>query len=45
MEELETVGCSKAPVGVPTSYTFNTDGTNLCMALAALFVAQGTEST
>jgi aerobic C4-dicarboxylate transport protein len=44
MEELEAIGCSKAPVGlvVPTGCTFDTDGTNLYMALAALFVAQAT---
>jgi aerobic C4-dicarboxylate transport protein len=44
MEKLETIGCSKALVGlvVPTGYTFNTDGTSLYMTLAALFVAQAT---
>jgi aerobic C4-dicarboxylate transport protein len=44
MEKLETLGCSKALVGlvVPTGYTFNTDGTSLYMTLAALFVAQAT---
>jgi aerobic C4-dicarboxylate transport protein len=46
MEKLEQVGCSKALVGlvVPTGYTFNTDGTSLYMTIAALFVAQATNT-
>ena len=46
MEKLEKVGCSKALVGlvVPTGYTFNTDGTSLYMTIAALFVAQATNT-
>jgi len=46
MAKLEKVGCSKALVGlvVPTGYTFNTDGTSLYMTLAALFVAQATNT-
>jgi aerobic C4-dicarboxylate transport protein len=46
MEKLETLGCSKALVGlvVPTGYTFNTDGTSIYMTLAALFVAQATNT-
>jgi aerobic C4-dicarboxylate transport protein len=46
MEKLENLGCSKALVGlvVPTGYTFNTDGTSLYMTLAALFVAQATNT-
>src|SRR6202167_4440855 len=46
MEKMEAVGCSKALVGlvVPTGYTFNTDGTSLYMTLAALFVAQATNT-
>jgi len=46
MEKLETLGCSKSLVGlvVPTGYTFNTDGTSLYMTLAALFVAQATNT-
>lgn len=42
MEKLETAGCSKAIVGlvVPTGYSFNLDGTNIYMTLAALFIAQ-----
>jgi aerobic C4-dicarboxylate transport protein len=46
MEKLEDLGCSKTLVGliVPTGYTFNTDGTSLYMTLAALFVAQATNT-
>jgi len=46
MEKLETLGCSRSLVGlvVPTGYTFNTDGSSLYMTLAALFVAQATNT-
>jgi len=46
MAKLEQLGCSKALVGliVPTGYTFNTDGTSLYMTIAALFVAQATNT-
>lgn len=46
MEKMEQLGCSKSLVGlvVPTGYTFNTDGTSLYMTLAALFVAQATNT-
>jgi aerobic C4-dicarboxylate transport protein len=46
MAKLEKLGCSKALVGlvVPTGYTFNTDGSSLYMTLAALFVAQATNT-
>jgi aerobic C4-dicarboxylate transport protein len=46
MEKLEGLGCSKALVGlvVPTGFTFNTDGSSLYMTLAALFVAQATNT-
>jgi aerobic C4-dicarboxylate transport protein len=46
MEKLEKLGCSKSMVGliVPTGFTFNTDGTSLYMTLAALFVAQATNT-
>lgn len=46
MAKMERLGCSKALVGlvVPTGYTFNTDGTSLYMTLAALFVAQATNT-
>ena len=46
MAKLEQLGCSKALVGLvmPTGYTFNTDGSCLYMTLAALFVAQATNT-
>jgi aerobic C4-dicarboxylate transport protein len=46
MEKLEKLGCSRSLVGlvVPTGYTFNTDGSGLYMTLAALFVAQATNT-
>jgi aerobic C4-dicarboxylate transport protein len=46
MEKLERLGCSKALVGlvVPTGYTFNTDGSCLYITMAALFVAQATNT-
>jgi aerobic C4-dicarboxylate transport protein len=46
MTKLEKLGCSKALVGlvVPTGYTFNTDGSSMYMTLAALFVAQATNT-
>jgi len=46
MAKLEKLGCSKGLVGlvVPTGYTFNTDGTSVYMTLAALLVAQATNT-
>ena len=46
MEKLEKLGCSKGLVSlvVPTGYSFNTDGTSIYMTLAALFVAQATNT-
>ncbi len=42
MEKMERAGCSRPVVGlvVPTGYSFNLDGTNIYMTLAALFIAQ-----
>ena len=42
MEKLERAGASKSVVGlvVPTGYSFNLDGTNIYMTLAALFIAR-----
>ena len=42
--KMEAAGCDKAVVGlvVPTGYSFNLDGTNIYMTLAALFIAQAT---
>jgi len=44
LQKMETAGCPKAIVGlvVPTGYSFNLDGTNIYMTLAALFIAQAT---
>ncbi|MFG1299696.1 dicarboxylate/amino acid:cation symporter [Xanthobacter sp. V3C-3] len=46
MEKLERAGVPKPVVGlvVPTGYVFNTDGTSIYMTLAALFVAQATNT-
>jgi aerobic C4-dicarboxylate transport protein len=42
MEKLERAGCPRPVVGlvVPTGYSFNLDGTNIYLSLAALFIAQ-----
>ncbi|MFY1047169.1 dicarboxylate/amino acid:cation symporter [Chryseobacterium sp. GP-SGM7] len=42
MTKMENAGCEKGVVGlvVPTGYSFNLDGTNIYMTLAALFIAQ-----
>jgi len=42
MTKLENLGCSKSVVGlvVPAGYSFNLDGTNIYLTMAALFVAQ-----
>ena len=42
MRKLEAMGCSKSVVGlvVPSGYSFNLDGTNIYLTMAALFVAQ-----
>jgi aerobic C4-dicarboxylate transport protein len=42
IQKLESAGCPKSIVGlvVPTGYSFNLDGTNIYMTLAALFIAQ-----
>lgn len=44
MRKLESAGCAKSVVGlvVPAGYSFNLDGTNIYMTLAALFIAQAT---
>ena len=42
MYKLESLGCSRAVVGlvIPFGYSFNLDGTNIYLTLAALFIAQ-----
>ncbi len=44
MEKMEAAGAKKSVVGlvIPTGYSFNLDGTNIYMTLAALFIAQAT---
>ena len=46
MKKLERLGCAKATVGlvVPTGYSFNLDGTNIYMTMAAVFLAQATNT-
>ncbi|MBO9581423.1 MAG: C4-dicarboxylate transporter DctA [Sphingobium sp.] len=42
MKRLEAAGCDPGVVGlvIPLGYSFNLDGTNIYMTLAALFIAQ-----
>lgn len=42
MNKMERAGCEKSVVGlvIPTGYSFNLDGTNIYMTMAALFIAQ-----
>jgi aerobic C4-dicarboxylate transport protein len=44
IDKMERAGCARSVVGlvVPTGYSFNLDGTNIYMTLAALFIAQAT---
>ena len=44
IQKMQRAGCDKEVVGVvvPTGYSFNLDGTNIYMTLAALFIAQAT---
>jgi len=46
MQKLERLGVSRSVVGVvfPTGYSFNTDGTNIYITLAVLFLAQATNT-
>ncbi len=46
MHKLERLGASRSVVGLvfPTGYVFNTDGTNIYLTLAALFLAQATNT-
>ena len=46
MTKLEILGCSKSVVGlvIPTGYSFNLDGTSIYLAMAAIFVAQATNT-
>jgi aerobic C4-dicarboxylate transport protein len=44
--KLERLGCEKSVVGMvlPTGYTFNADGTSIYLSMAAIFVAQATNT-
>lgn len=44
--KLENLGCSKPVVGlvVPTGYSFNLDGTSIYLTMAAVFIAQATDT-
>ena len=44
--KLRRLGCSRSTVGlvIPTGYSFNLDGTNIYMAMAAVFLAQATNT-
>lgn len=46
MAKMERAGCNRSVVGlvIPTGYSFNLDGTNIYMTLAALFIAQATDT-
>jgi aerobic C4-dicarboxylate transport protein len=46
MEKMEKVGCARPVVGivVPSGYSFNLDGTCIYLTMAALFVAQATDT-
>ena len=46
MKKLETLGCSEPVVGlvVPTGYSFNLDGTSIYLTMAAVFLAQATNT-
>ncbi|ABQ24597.1 dicarboxylate/amino acid:cation symporter [Geotalea uraniireducens] len=46
MAKLEKLGCTKSVVGlvIPTGYSFNLDGTSIYLTMAAIFVAQATNT-
>jgi aerobic C4-dicarboxylate transport protein len=46
MSKMEHLGCSKSVVGlvIPTGYSFNLDGTSIYLTMAAIFVAQATNT-
>ena len=46
MRKMEKLGCAKSTVGlvIPTGYSFNLDGTNIYMTMAAVFLAQATNT-
>ena len=46
MEKMERAGCDRTSVGiiVPAGYSFNLDGTCIYLTMAALFIAQATDT-
>lgn len=46
MDKMERAGCPRNIVGlvVPTGYSFNMDGTNIYLCMAAIFLAQATNT-
>jgi aerobic C4-dicarboxylate transport protein len=46
IQKLRRLGCGESTVGlvIPTGYSFNLDGTNIYMAMAAVFLAQATDT-
>jgi aerobic C4-dicarboxylate transport protein len=46
MDKMRRLGCSRSTVGlvIPTGYSFNLDGTNIYMTMAAVFLAQATNT-
>lgn len=46
MEKMENLGASKTTVGlvIPTGYSFNLDGTAIYLTMAAVFIAQATNT-
>jgi aerobic C4-dicarboxylate transport protein len=46
IRKMERLGCSQSTVGlvIPTGYSFNLDGTNIYMAMAAIFLTQATNT-
>jgi aerobic C4-dicarboxylate transport protein len=46
IRKMEGLGCAESTVGlvIPTGYSFNLDGTNIYMAMAAVFLAQATNT-
>ncbi|KAL8205097.1 UNVERIFIED_CONTAM: hypothetical protein K2H54_000293 [Gekko kuhli] len=43
---MEAIGCKKSVVGlvIPTGYSFNLDGTSIYLTMAAIFIAQATNT-
>jgi aerobic C4-dicarboxylate transport protein len=46
MAKMEKLGCSKSVVGlvIPAGYSFNLDGTSIYLTMAAIFIAQATNT-